>query len=151
MGDGEVPSPISTPCHLWQVGELALKSREWENWFWSSPTAALGRTGPAPLLDSTAELCAYYLLQGGWIFCIWSPSEWTKGYYNIQNKEFMYRLTEDLYMEPRSNLRDSLNTWLVLKATGFYQTVILQVIIMLVILKALTCFGNGSRRLQSYL
>lgn len=42
VGDGEVPSPISTPSYLWQVGELALRSSGWENWSWSSPAAALG-------------------------------------------------------------------------------------------------------------
>ena len=42
--------------HLQQVGELAYRAGEQENWLCPSGAAALGRAGFAPCLGSTIEL-----------------------------------------------------------------------------------------------
>lgn len=46
----------SAPLHLWQVEELALRSRKWEDWFCPPLTAALRIAGPTPHLGSMVEL-----------------------------------------------------------------------------------------------
>lgn len=50
-----LPPPLP-PCYLWQVGKLALESREQENIPCPSPAAALQRAGSAPPLGSTVDL-----------------------------------------------------------------------------------------------
>lgn len=50
------------------MGELTLRSRDWENWHCSAPTAALEKVGSAPRLGSTVEptLLAGMQVSGPW-------------------------------------------------------------------------------------
>jgi hypothetical protein len=59
--------------HLWQVGELASGSREWENWPFLSPAATLRKTGPAPLLGNRVELALVGGVAGELALGVWEP------------------------------------------------------------------------------
>lgn len=59
-----------TPCLLCKVGEMASEAWEWESWSCPSPTAALGRAGPAPQLSKTVELSLVM-----WVW-VWEQENW---------------------------------------------------------------------------
>lgn len=48
--------PILSPCHLWQTGELVLRSSEQESWHCPSPAVVLGKVSTVPHLSNTVEL-----------------------------------------------------------------------------------------------
>jgi hypothetical protein len=51
-----MPSSSLISCHLWQKGELAPGSWEWENWPCPSPASTFERAGSAPYLGSRTLL-----------------------------------------------------------------------------------------------
>jgi hypothetical protein len=73
--DALLPSLIS--CYLWQAGELASVSWEWENWPCLSPASTLGRAGPTPHRGRRLELVLVQRVSGEPALRAWRAGELT--------------------------------------------------------------------------